>query len=131
MDRDVEPCWIRTIERLPHQRPLTVLLQQLPADPICHSDDQPTFILLIGDPEHPIFIDHETLQHLHGLTPAESHVVALLVGGKHLNDAARTLGISVHTARTHLKRIFSKTQTSSQAALVRLVLSIPSPIRRA
>jgi len=125
---DIEPSWMRRIERLPNQRPLTVLLQRLPADRRQGVCDQPGFILLIGDPDGLAAVDHEILQRLHGLTPAESHVVALLVCGKHLKEAARALSISVHTARTHLKRIFSKTETSSQADLVRLVMSIPLPI---
>ena len=130
IDPAIEPSWMRTIERLPNQRPLTVLVQRLPTGRIHGSHDEPSFILLIGDPDGLAAVDQETLQRLHGLTPAESHVVALLVCGKHLKEAARALGISVQTARTHLKRIFSKTETSSQADLVRLVLSVPSPIHR-
>ena len=57
-----------------------------------------------------------------GLTPVESKLAALIVGGECLQDAARTLKISPHTARAYLKQVFAKTGANRQAALVRLLL---------
>jgi DNA-binding CsgD family transcriptional regulator len=62
------------------------------------------------------------------LTPAEARLAALLAEGKHLDAAAALLGITLHTARTHLKRIFSKTAAQSQADLVRLVLDLANQV---
>ena len=41
------------------------------------------------------------------------------------SDAADLMGITVSSARTYLKRIFSKTDVTRQAELVRLLLAAP------
>jgi DNA-binding CsgD family transcriptional regulator/PAS domain-containing protein len=62
------------------------------------------------------------LARLHGLTPSEVRVLEAMLKGIGAAQAADTLGISAETARTHLKRIFSKTGTSRQAELMRLFM---------
>lgn len=70
----------------------------------------------------------EVLVRLYGLTPAETRVLGLLARGFNLDDTAATQGIAMTTARTHLRRLFEKTGTNRQSALVRLALSgFPSP----
>jgi DNA-binding CsgD family transcriptional regulator/PAS domain-containing protein len=59
---------------------------------------------------------------LHGLTPAEKRLLEVMLTGARATQAAETLGIAAETARTHLKRIFSKTGTSRQAELMRLFM---------
>lgn len=59
----------------------------------------------------------------YGLTPAESRLALELVHGKTLQQASTVLGISMHTARCHLKTIFSKTATNRQRELVKLLSS--------
>jgi DNA-binding CsgD family transcriptional regulator len=54
------------------------------------------------------------------LTSAEGRLVAQLVKGRELADAAERLGVSVHTARSQLKSVFAKTGTHRQAELVAL-----------
>jgi DNA-binding CsgD family transcriptional regulator len=63
-----------------------------------------------------------------GLTPAESRLAEMLVSGLTVQEAALQLFISAHTAKTHLKRILSKTGTRRQSELVSLLLSIGAPI---
>jgi DNA-binding CsgD family transcriptional regulator len=58
----------------------------------------------------------------YGCTPREAALAHTLAQGRTLAEAAGALGISVHTARTHLKRVFRKTGTRRQAELLRLVL---------
>jgi DNA-binding CsgD family transcriptional regulator len=58
------------------------------------------------------------LEQLHGLTPTEAEVAQWLLSGSSVNEIAEIFDNSVHTIRTHLKRIFAKTNTSSQAQLV-------------
>jgi DNA-binding CsgD family transcriptional regulator len=60
-----------------------------------------------------------------GLTPAERRVLQEVVRGSGGVEAAATLGVAVPTARTHLQHVFQKTNTASQAELVRLVLLSP------
>ena len=59
-----------------------------------------------------------------GLSAAQQRLAAEIVRGHTLPIAASALGISVNTARTHLNRIFDKTGVHSQAALVRILLSV-------
>lgn len=85
--------------------------------------------IYVTDPETRIDLDPGKLRQLYKLTPAEARLAALLAQGLRLEDAATDLGVSLNTVRTHLKRIFSKTETDRQAALVRLILSGPARIK--
>ena len=122
---------VHVIQRSPGYRPLSIIVQQLRAAGPDSDDERPAFALVISDPNRAIELDHSALCRLYGLTPAEGRLAALLASGKHIESAAGLLGVSIHTVRTHLKHIFSKTETSSQSDLVRLILSAPSPIRTA
>jgi DNA-binding CsgD family transcriptional regulator len=57
------------------------------------------------------------------LTSAEVRVVQSLVTGLRPFEIAASLGLSVHTIRTHLKRAMVKAGVHSQAALVTRVYS--------
>jgi DNA-binding CsgD family transcriptional regulator len=57
------------------------------------------------------------------LTSAEVRVVQTLATGLRPSEMATTLGLSVHTVRTHLKRAMVKAGVHSQAALVARVYS--------
>lgn len=52
------------------------------------------------------------------LTPSEARVVRLLASARTTGEIARTLGLSVHTVRTHVKRAMAKADVHTQAALV-------------
>jgi DNA-binding CsgD family transcriptional regulator len=62
---------------------------------------------------------------LYGLTPSERRVLQAIAAGDTVEEAAETLQVSVSTVRTHLHRVYSKTRTGTQAALVRLVHLLP------
>jgi DNA-binding CsgD family transcriptional regulator len=59
-----------------------------------------------------------------GLSPAQKQLAAHVAGGRSLPEIADLMGITANTARTHLNRIFDKTGVHSQAALVRILLSV-------
>lgn len=65
-----------------------------------------------------------------GLTPAEAGMLERLAGNATLAEAAKALGISLATARTHLAHIFSKTGVSRQADLLSLVNRLVPPVHR-
>jgi len=65
------------------------------------------------------------LKTCYGLTPAEEKLTLLIFAGHRLTDAAARLGVSLNTARTHMKRIYAKTKTSHQSELVRVLLTGP------
>ena len=77
----------------------------------------------INDPAR---IDHQLARAnvVYGLTDAQLRLAREIVAGSSLPAAAMKLGISVNTARTHRTRIFNKIGVSSQAALVRCLLSV-------
>jgi DNA-binding CsgD family transcriptional regulator len=61
------------------------------------------------------------LMDLYALTPQEARLAVELCFSTSLADVARDLCIAMDTARTHLKRVFSKTDTKKQSQLVLLV----------
>jgi len=62
-------------------------------------------------------------------SPAELRVlVAVIEVGGNVPDIASVLGISAPTVRTHLRRLFEKTETRRQADLVKLVAGYSSPL---
>ena len=66
-------------------------------------------------------LDADVLMRWFGLTTREAEVVARIAAGYSLSKAARELGISVGTARNHLKAAFHKSGISGQARLAALV----------
>ena len=79
--------------------------------------------IFIADPESGRIHDPEVLAAMYSLTHSEAELVRLLATGMSLEEAAEGRGVSVNTARSHLKHVFAKTGTSRQGELVRLVLS--------
>lgn len=65
--------------------------------------------------------DAAMVRRLYAMTPAEARMASKMAHGNSLNNIAQELGISIHTARTHLKRIFEKTGVERQAALVHVL----------
>lgn len=61
------------------------------------------------------------LRETFDLTSAESGILAELLAGRTLNEAASARHISVNTARSHLRAILAKTNTSRQTELIRLL----------
>lgn len=116
------------IERPSGQLPLRCLLSLLPPSA---GGDLPNLLaeqriaLYLSDPERALETPGELLQRMFGLTRAEARLVERLVAGCSLADAAVQTGIELSTARSQLKTVFRKTETDSQAGLVRAVLSSP------
>ncbi|KXF75574.1 hypothetical protein ATN84_16355 [Paramesorhizobium deserti] len=86
-------------------------------------------LVLIIDPEHQQGASQSVLRRLYGLTKAESAVALSIARGDGLQSVADELSISLSTARTHLQRVFEKTDTHRQAELVRLLLDVQVGLR--
>ncbi len=69
-------------------------------------------------------------QGIYGLTVAQAQLAQLLVQGHDIARAAEKLGVSSNTVRTHLQRMFDRTGTRSQSALVGILLSAEAPTAR-
>ena len=86
---------------------------------------QRTALLKLYDRDLGLVVDERALTSLYGLTRGEAFLASKLIQGKSIEQAAEELFISTHTARTHLKRIFMKTDTHRQPELVvRMLLTV-------
>jgi DNA-binding CsgD family transcriptional regulator len=61
------------------------------------------------------------LCELYALTPAEARVAGKLALGQSVEEIATESGVALATARTHIKRILSKTGTQRQGELISLI----------
>lgn len=84
-----------------------------------------TAIVFVVDPSRRLRPAAEILSGLFRLTPAESRVALLLGDGKSLSEIARILGVSRNTLKTQVASVYSKTRTSRQSQLVRLLAQFP------
>jgi DNA-binding CsgD family transcriptional regulator len=85
----------------------------------------PCALVFVSDPAASPKSRAVFIRMLYGLTPAESRLADLLLEGLELRGVAERLGLTIHTARFHLKRVLTKTGTRRQTELMRLMLSLP------
>jgi DNA-binding CsgD family transcriptional regulator len=85
--------------------------------------DDRSALMMLYDQDLGLEVDESVLVKLYGLTRGEASLAAQLLRGKSIEEAAEALFISPHTARTHLKRIFMKTDTHRQTELVVRIFS--------
>jgi DNA-binding CsgD family transcriptional regulator len=81
----------------------------------------PAAIVFVRDPER-LTAAGAALQALFGLTPAEASIAVELSQGRSMDEIVLAHGVSINTAKTHLKHILGKTGTTRQAELVALLL---------
>lgn len=72
----------------------------------------------------------ESLARAFELTPAELRVALATLRHDSVADVAESLGVADTTVKTHLSRIFSKTDTRRQADIVKLAAAFASPLAR-
>jgi DNA-binding CsgD family transcriptional regulator len=81
-------------------------------------------IVLVIDPRPDQPADPALVRDVLGLTLGEARVAALIGAGLPPRQAAEKLGITEETARTALKRVFSKVGVSRQSELVALLTKL-------
>jgi DNA-binding CsgD family transcriptional regulator/PAS domain-containing protein len=101
----------------------TLMVSPLLAHRESNASDDVVAMLFVVDPEGADPPVPEVLEHLYSLTHSEAEIVRLLSMGLSLDEAAQSRGVSINTARSHLKHAFSKTGTSRQGELVRLIVA--------
>lgn len=111
-----------SISRPSGRRPFAVMVAPLLAAPAGIVPDA-VVALFVSDPDAGRVSEAEVLTKLYALTHSEAELVRLLALGFSLEEAAAKRGVSVNTARSHLKHAFAKTGTSRQGELVRLVIT--------
>jgi DNA-binding CsgD family transcriptional regulator len=111
------------VHRARSHRPL--ILYVLPViGPLAPDDrllSQARAIVLVMDPKSDDPPDPALVRDVLGITLGEARVAALIGSGLAPRAAAEKLGITEETARTVLKRVFSKVGVSRQSELVALL----------
>jgi DNA-binding CsgD family transcriptional regulator len=121
----LKPERVVQVHRRSGLKPFEVLVCPLPS----HSSlrkGRAAAALFITDPEEEAKLDRRALHQLFGLTPAEIRLCIALIKGKSVEEYAHEAAISPNTARTHVKRIYSKTGVRRQSELVSLLLKSPA-----
>jgi DNA-binding CsgD family transcriptional regulator len=104
----------------PSQRPplLLALHPMWRLDRATPGISRPLVGIFVAEPDVCPPLDREALADVFGLTPREAAVADLLASGHDLKSTAQALAIGIGTARNHLKHVFEKTDTHSQARLM-------------
>ncbi|MFO1157212.1 MAG: helix-turn-helix transcriptional regulator [Reyranellaceae bacterium] len=102
---------------------LSALIAPLRGAEPAMASNRATAMVLLADPEMAPAGRADVLRLAYGLTGAEARTALALLEHSRLADIAGSLGVSLATVRTLLQRAFDKTDTHSQAELVRLMLA--------
>lgn len=85
--------------------------------------------VIIQNPSEGAAPPMEAVGLLYGLTSAERNVLEHIADSRSPQETADRLGVSVHTVKTHLQKIFAKTNTTRQAELVSLIARSTAPLK--
>jgi DNA-binding CsgD family transcriptional regulator/PAS domain-containing protein len=118
------------ISRPSRRTPFTALVEHLHAAPEVGFARDAVAVIFVSDTDdvHRVGVQ-KRMAELYHLTLAEAELTELLCEGKTLDQAAECRGVTPHTARSQLRRVFTKTATSRQTDLVRLALTGVSNLR--
>ena len=119
-----EPGGSLLLDRPSGRRPLSVIVAPMRREAPWSLVAPPLAIIFVADPERDAEIPEPLLRALYGMTPTEAAVARLIAKGRGVKAAARAMGIAPSTARTHLHRVFAKTETGRQAELAHLLNQI-------
>lgn len=76
----------------------------------------------VCDTNPAVHVPDDVLVSLFHLTKAEIRLAHQMLAGHSPAQASREMGVTIHTVRTYLKRLYLKTGVKTQAALVRKLL---------
>lgn len=114
------------IPRDPDAAPLALIVMPLPSG-IPDLAKQEAALLRIVDLDRGAVAPQERFIEIFGLSQAEARLASDLLAGEQLDAVAERRGIKISTIRTQLRSTFSKTGTSRQAELVRLLAQVADP----
>ncbi len=115
---------VLSIEKANSCKPLHLLITPLQAHKENYGQKLPIAILFAFEIIHTKRIEN-AVRNLYALSPAEARLIAGLILTPNLNQVAISLGITLNTARTHLKRIYTKTNIHRLSALIHLIVTGP------
>jgi DNA-binding CsgD family transcriptional regulator len=116
------PGGVIRIRRRSERRSYEVLVAPLGETTFASGLREPMAAVFIRDPDAPAATSAEWLRRLYGLTPAEARLLQALLAGDSLETISERFRVGAETLRTQLKAIYRKTDTGSQAQLIRLAL---------
>jgi DNA-binding CsgD family transcriptional regulator len=118
------PADVLSVRRA-RKRPLSVLVTPFQRDAWTGGSAGASAIVFANDPESRRLPVATALARLYRFTSAEARLVEALLQGERIADYADRVGISINTANTQLKHVFTKTETNRQADLMRQMFSDP------
>lgn len=127
--RDLGTPGFLGVHRPSGQRPYALMVTPLVSEAEAGPGAEAVVAIFFADPAARLPAGSQVLEDLYDFTHAEAELVRLLSTGMSLEDAAQARGVSLNTARSHLKHAFSKTGTSRQGELVRLIVTGVGQIR--
>ena len=98
---------------------LLVQLTPLP-QPHAQPRGEAVVALFLSAPSEPKMAPTEAFVRRYRLTPSETRVLLAMLGGQTPRKIAESTGVALPTVRTHLSRLYAKTETTRQADLVGL-----------
>ena len=116
----------RAFVRRPGRKPLAVSIFPFTEMAASAIGIEKLAFVTISDPEAATGPSPEEMRTIFGLTKSESRLAKLIADGRSLPEICEEMEITVNTARTHLKRVFAKTDTSRQTELLKLLSGFPS-----
>ena len=118
----LHPGGTMTVSRPSMKRPYAITVTPINIERMDACRGRILVALFITDSEKQRELPVQTLGRLYGLTDAEARLAARFVETASLKGTAASLEITEGTARQYLKRIFQKTDTKSQAELMKLLV---------
>lgn len=80
-------------------------------------------VYILFDADRDLSKQIEIAQAVYSLSAAQSEVIGYIAGGMDISQVAIELGVTKNTIRTHLRRVYEKTNVGSQIELLRLLIS--------
>jgi DNA-binding CsgD family transcriptional regulator len=114
-----------TIRQTAEARRLSAMLAMTPRE---WAEGRQLAMLVVSDPTRHASPPSIALRNEFGLTEAEIRFLLSFLKSFSVRSAAQAVGIRWETARRHLKSIFAKTETHSQAELTQMLLLHPASV---
>ena len=93
--------------------------------PCGHRDGTSAALIVISDLVSEVHVNRATVARLFQLSAREADFAELFASGLRIDAIAALMGISINTARIHLRHVFQKTACANQIELARTFARMP------